>query len=208
MAAVSLLRLGQTADLGSIRQLLATAKSGQARPVAALALGYARDPSVVPVLKQELADEDLDVRIAAATALTHYREPDGVAYLKSALVNEDDSVSREHTGQVLDQVAFDGGYEVLIAAAGSPDTNLQMQGVRALGLNGGAKEIALLSEMLPHASDPLMRAQIAWALGRIARADGIALLIGLVQESDPAVRYTAADALDRTAQRLLTHTKG
>ncbi len=208
MAASSLLRLGESADLSLIRQVLVTPKNGQARSVAALALGYAHDPSVVPTLRHELTDNDLDVRIAAAAALTHYRERDGVDYLKHALVDEDDSVSREHAGQVLDQVAFDGGYDVLIAAAGSLDQNLQMSGVRALGLGGGAKEVALLSEMLPHTSDPLMRAQIAWSLGRIARPDGIAILIALVQEKDPAVRYTAADALDRTAQRLLIQMKG
>jgi HEAT repeat protein len=208
MAASALLRLGEAADLSLIRQVLVNPKNGQARSVAALALGYARDPSVVPTLRHELADDDLDVRIAAAAALTHYRERDGVDYLKHALVDEDDSVSREHAGQVLDQVAFDGGYDVLTAAAGSLDQNLQMSGVRALGLGGGAKEVALLSEMLPHTSDPLMRAQIAWSLGRIAQSDGIAILIALVQEKDPAVRYTAADALDRTAQRLLAQIKG
>jgi len=57
-------------------------------------------------------------------------------------------------------------------------------------------------------TDPLMRAQIAWSLGRISQPSAIVTLIELVQEQDPAVRYTAADALDRTAQRLVTNARG
>jgi len=48
-----------------------------------------------------------------------------------------------------------------------------------------------------------MRAQIAWSIGRIGKVRGIETLIAMVQEEDPAVRYTASDALDVTAQRLL-----
>jgi HEAT repeat protein len=44
---------------------------------------------------------------------------------------------------------------------------------------------------------------VAWALGRIGSRGSVAPLIAMVSELDHTVRYTAADALDRTAMRLL-----
>jgi HEAT repeat protein len=203
MAAESLLKLGEPVDLNLVEGILNDTTKGSARPVAALALGYAHDPRVVTVLKLALADDDLDVRIGAATSLTHYMEPAGAAYLKQAMTDMDDTVTRQHVGQVMDQLSLAGGYDVLIAAVGATDPNLQMSGIRALGLDGGQKELEVLTALLPHTTDPLMRAQIAWSIGRIGQARGIETLIAMVQEEDPAVRYTASDALDITAQRLL-----
>ena len=207
-AARSLLQIGKNADLNLLGTLLAESRNGDARPIAALALGYANDSSMVPILIHALSDDDLDVRIGAAAALTHYRQPTGVQYLKQVMVNADDSISRQHVAQVLEQVAFDGGYDVLLTAAGSPDPNLQMSGLHALGLKGGAKEVELMDKMLPHVADPLMRAQIAWSIGRIGTANGIEILIRLVQEHNAPVCYTAADALDRIALRLLGEDEG
>jgi HEAT repeat protein len=51
--------------------------------------------------------------------------------------------------------------------------------------------------------DPIVRANLAWALGRVGNPSVIALLLDLIRERDPAVRYTAADGLARTASRLL-----
>jgi HEAT repeat protein len=202
MAATSLLRLCVGVDLNVLRELVTDRRDGNARAIAAIALGYANDTSVLPLLHQAMSDVNTDVQIGAAAALTYYQQPAAVEYLKTAMVDTGDPVTRQHVAQVLDQVAFSGGYPVLIAAVGSADPNLEMAGVHALGLHGGQKEIVLLEQMLPHVKDPLMRAQIAWSLGRISQPASIDALIGLVQERDPAVRYTAADALDRIAQRL------
>ncbi len=51
--------------------------------------------------------------------------------------------------------------------------------------------------------DPIAHAEVAWALGRIGGRGSVAPLIAMVSELDHTVRYTAADALDRTAIRLL-----
>ena len=62
-----------------------------------------------------------------------------------------------------------------------------------------------LTDSLRTTADPIMRADVAWALGRIAGPRCIDPLMGMVVEPDPAVRYTAADALARTSNRLLDH---
>ncbi len=57
--------------------------------------------------------------------------------------------------------------------------------------------------LLRNNKDPITRADIAWSLGRIGSSNGISTLLALVQESNPAVRYTAADGLDHIAMHLL-----
>ena len=53
------------------------------------------------------------------------------------------------------------------------------------------------------ANDPIVRADVAWALGRIGRPKCIEPLLDMIAQPEPAVRYTAADALARTTSRLL-----
>jgi len=202
IAGRSLLMLGDNSGVGAIRSVLTDHSAGNARAPAAIALGFTGDRSVVPVLRTALTDEDIDVRIGAAAGLTHFGDPGGIAYLKGAM-NDADRITREHVGQVLEDVAFVGGHEVVMAALVSPDPNLSMSAVRAIGLHGGEREVPLLNGLLQRTNDAVARADLAWALGRIASHDGISVLIEMVREEEPAVRYTAADALDRTAKRLL-----
>jgi HEAT repeat protein len=202
VAGRSLLMLGDNSGVDAIRRALNDHSAGNARPPAALALGFASDRSVVPLLQTAMADEDIDVRIGSAVALTHFGDAGAITFLKGAM-RDNDQVTRQHVAQVMEDVAFVDGHEVVMAALASPDGELKMAAVRAIGLHGGVPEVPLLNALLQRTSDPVARADLAWALGRIANRDVISVLIGMVPEEEPAVRYTAADALDRTAKRLL-----
>jgi HEAT repeat protein len=202
VAGRSLLMLGDNSGVDAIRSVLSDHSAGNARAPAAIALGFTGDRSVVPILRAALTDEDIDVRIGAAVGLTHFGDSGGILYLKGAM-NDNDRITREHVGEVLEDVSFADGHEVLMAALVSPDPNLSMSAIRAIGIHGSARDVPLLNGLLQRTNDPVARADLAWALGRIASHDGISVLIGLVREEEPAVRYTAADALDRTAKRLL-----
>ena len=149
-----------------------------------------------------LTDQNIDVRIGAAAALTHYNDPGGIAYLKGAILDQD-QVTRRHAAQLFDDMAFDAARPILIEASASPDSEVQLAAVKALGISGGDPEVELLGELLRDNKDPITRADIAWSLGRIGSSNGIAMLLAMVQETDPAVRYTAADGLDHTAMHLL-----
>jgi HEAT repeat protein len=201
-AAYSLLRLGDRYAEEIAESILRGHVDDNARAMAAVALGRARDPRVAGLLRESIRDRNIDVRIGAAVALTHYGDPVGVEYLKAAM-QDDDSMTRLHVGQLLDEVEFQNAREVLIAAVASPDPELSMLGIRAIGLSGGAGEVGLLVRLADRAADPIARAEVAWALGRIGSRGSVAPLIAMVSELDHTVRYTAADALDRTAMRLL-----
>jgi HEAT repeat protein len=202
MAAYSLLRLGDNSAEETAESILRGRFDDDARAVAAVALGRAHDPRVAGLLREATKDHNIDVRIAAAVALTRYGDPVGAEYLRGAIQDED-SVTRLHVGQLLDEVEFQNAREVVMAAVASPDPELSLLAIRAIGLSGGASNIALLVGLADKAGDPIARAEVAWALGRIGTAGSVSPLIAMVSELDHTVRYTAADALDRTATRLL-----
>jgi len=201
-AAESLLLLGDNSGVQMLRNTLNDHSEGNARAIAAVALGYAHDPTSLAMLRQALTDQNIDVRIGAAAALTHYNDPGGVAYLRGA-IHDQDQVTRRHAAQLFDEMQFDVARPVLVEALSSPDADVQLAAVKALGVAGGEPEVVLLGQLLRESKDPITRADIAWSLGRIGSPNGIALLLAMVQETDPAVRYTAADGLDHTAMHLL-----
>jgi HEAT repeat protein len=201
-AAEALLLLGDNSGVPMLRTVLNDRTDGNARAMAAVALGYAHDPASVPMLKQALVDQNIDVRLGAAAALTHYGDSGGVTYLRGA-IRDPDQVTRRHAAQLFDDIAFDSGHPILVEALSSPDADVELAAVKTLGTAGGDPEVELLGTLLRASKDPIARADIAWSLGRIGSPNGIEMLLAMVQETDPAVRYTAADGLDHTAMHLL-----
>lgn len=202
MAAESLLLLGDNSGVGMLRTTLNDHSQGNARAMAAVALGYAHDPASLAMLRQALMDENIDVRIGAAAALTHYRDKGGVAYLRGA-IEDQDRMTRRHAAELFDELDFATGHPILVEALASSDSDVELAAVKALGTEGGEPEVELLGRLLRSSKDPITRADIAWSLGRIGSPNGIVMLLGMVQETTPAVRYTAADGLDHTAMHLL-----
>jgi HEAT repeat protein len=202
IVADSLLRLGDSSAVETAESILRDHVDDNARAMAAVTLAYARDARVVALLRRALNDHNIDVRLGAAVALTHYADPLGSRNLL-AFVRDEDPVTRLHLGQLLDEIEFHNGREVLLAALASPDSNLSVRAIHAIGLLGGQRDTGLLSRFAEEDDDSLRRAEVAWALGRIGTADVIEPLMALVADSDRSVRYTAADALDRAAMCLL-----
>ena len=201
-AAHSLLLLGDNSGLETVLGILYNNQNSDFRASAALALGDARDPRAEAALKKVLTDTDIEVRLAAAGALTHYNDASGLPVIRTAMDSED-SHTRLQAGQLLEHLDFNVGRATILGALVAQDPGLRMAAVHALGTLGGEKEIVFLTESLPKTTDPMMRADVAWALGRIGGTRSIAPLMGLVVETDSAVRYTSADALARTSTRLL-----
>src|SRR5262249_47693446 len=114
-AAQALLLLGDNSGVAMLRTTLSDRSEGNARAMAAVALGYPHDRVSFPMLKQALADQNIDVRLGAAAALTHYGDPGGVTYLRGA-IRDPDQVTRRHAAQLFDDIAFDSGHPILVEA--------------------------------------------------------------------------------------------
>src|SRR5581483_9388824 len=203
MASRSLLLLGDQSGVAYLRQVVFDrSQDTNARAVAAVALGFANDPSAVPLLKQALTDHKLEVRIGAAAALTHNGDSMGAEYLKNSLANSDD-VTRLEISQLFEDLGQDVGAAVILSGLNSPYANVQLAAIKALATTGNERNAALLSGLLRDHNDPTVRAEVAWALGRIGSSSSIATLLVMVPEQEPMVRYTAADSLNHIATHLL-----
>lgn len=199
----SLLQLGDDSGMDTIKAALKDSHEVWAMATAALAMGDAHDPRVVPMLKQALtAQDDVDVRLAAAVALTHYNDPAGVEFIKGAL-QADDPITVRYIGELLDDIDLTNAREILTIALANPDIGLRMAALKTLGSIGGEPEAVALKDVLARINEPTSRALIARALGRIARPACIEPLLAMVPESTAMERYTAAAGLERTASRLL-----
>jgi len=198
----ALLLLGDNSTVPQLRIALEHSPERDVRALAALALGDAHDRAMVKPLQRALASGDPEVKMAAAAALTHYAQRDGLEILKAAIANHEYLV-RHWLGELLEHIDFAVGRDLLTAALDSADPGLQLAATKAIGLLGGEAEVTMLMRQFRRADDPIVRADVAWALGRIARPNCIEPLIDMIAQPDAAVRYTAADALARTTSRLL-----
>jgi len=171
---------------------------------AALDLGDAQDPSVIPTLKQTVVSDKANprVRLADAVALTHYGNADGMPLLKNALVDESFG---HYLPPLLDHLDLKLGRPVLMGALKSSDQVTRLSAIEAIGRAGGDPEIIVLTDAGSKTDDPMEVAQIAWSLGHIGRPHCIQPLLAMVQNPAPQVRDTAADSLGHTADKLSGH---
>ncbi len=202
-AAHSMILLGDRTPIDTLEVGLASAESDVAAE-AALALGDARDPAAVDLLKEVMASERAaaQVRLAAAVALTHYGNPEGLPMLQRAL---DDERNRNdiYIISMLDHLDFAVGRSLIVDATRSGSQEIRLTAYEIIGRSGGDPEVGLLSNALRQTGDQTERAQIAWSLARIGRPASIPVLLEAIQDPTPEIRDTAAEGLAQVADKAL-----
>lgn len=168
---------------------------------AALALGDAHNPAEVDVLEATASSEraTAQLRLAAAVALTHYGIRQGMPLLSAAL--DDRGRPGIYLPGMLDRLDFAVGRPLILRALSSSEQQVRLTAFEVIGRSGGKAEIGVLSEAIERTGEPIDLAQIAWSLGRIGRPDSIPILLDVMQNPAPEVRYTAAEALARIADK-------
>jgi HEAT repeat protein len=200
-AAHALLRLGDESGAPVVLAALDGAP-GAGRAAATLALGYSKEGRFITVLNGLLEDPEPDVTIAAAAALTRHGKKQGLPKLRQALEDED-GITRRHVAMLLEHMDYAIAREVVLAGLGASDQGVKLAAAQVVGTAGDARALGALAGMLRADEDPIVRADVAWALGRMSSVKVIEPLVELVQEESAAVRYTAADGLARTTGRLI-----
>jgi len=199
-AAHSMVLLGDRTSIDTLEVGLGS-YDAEVAAAAALALGDARDPAAVDLLKETLASKRAapQVRLAAAVALTHYSNRDGLPMLETAL--NDPKPRVVYFSSMLDHIDFNAGRALILRATNSSSQEMRLTAYEMLGRSGGEAEIKLLSAALERTGDSMDRAQIAWSLGRIGRPASIPILLEVIQDPAPETRYTAAEGLARIADK-------
>jgi HEAT repeat protein len=194
------------------------------RARAAAAIGGLRLTEASPRLERLLHDRNISVRIAAARALGRIASPFAARALldalDQALVPEQRLVEalggawaeapllaafraprtialRVPLADALGRTGSPAAAEALAAAMPAASVDLRVRIVRALARLGGAAPVRrAMSD--PHAG---VRAQAAWALGRLGDPDASDLLEAGTLDSVPWVRANCAAALRRLAEK-------
>lgn len=168
------------------------------RSVAAVALGFTRDPVVLSPLCAALTDQEPDVVLNALLGIGELASPDTppaeICYL---LRNDNDPWIRNNAAFALQSIVAAGAtpteaiLEACREALGDSEAGVRAQCASTLGMAHDAASTKELGDLL-YDSAPLASAAAATALGSIGRE---------VPEAKGRCARLLADALDRTGKK-------
>ena len=163
------------------------------RNVAAVFLGWMKDPSPVGALERRVAGAAPSA-VPAIRALGHGEWPEGLPPLLDALDRPETEV-RVAAAWALGQYERASTVEDLVRLLTDTDVSVRRTALWALGR---IERSSAVPAILPHLDDPeaSVRLNAVWALGRIESSAAIpALVARLAADSDPDVRNAIAWAL-------------
>jgi HEAT repeat protein len=215
-APVSQLRAGAAERLGLLATTEAERRLGRlviddeslrVRIVATRALGKAGTPSAAEILLASLSRPRRVPGGIVAAALLQLG-PDAVPALRAALVSDRaDPRERAMAADILGLIDDLPVWESLVRTASSPDLQLRISSVRALGRLGVPQAAGPIIRWLARAEAPELRATAARALGRIGDPASAAALGDCLDDPHYWVAHNAAAALAAlgpAGQRTLT----
>lgn len=193
-AYAALYKLGKHDMLTDITSA-ATLPDPEVRMAAFGVLGRLKRPSTVSVLSQGVYDPEPSVRAFAAGALGEYGTADGVAPLTHALGDEVARV-RGVAAVSLGRLGIRDTRPLIQALLRDASMQVRASAVEGLLRLGDASVTLIVTDLARH-SDPSIRAAAAQALGATSDKQGMAILHTLLQDQQPQPRLSAAKALGK-----------
>jgi hypothetical protein len=178
-----------------------TSQESLRRAYAASALGEIGDPRGIPALRELFAEPNSLVKMHAAGALAGFDLAEVEPLLQDGLRDSDAKV-RLAAAKALARKDAQKSVEILIYKARyDPDRQVRVQAIRSLGVIGGARAVAYLSEAYrdPLPAD-LYRDEALGAL--LAAEPGAALAAARSVVDEESARKGGSSALEFTARRL------
>jgi HEAT repeat protein len=154
--------------------------------------------SLSPAIKQRLfsivsnPEADYVVRCSLAKAIA--RDTDAVPVLIRVLQDNNVFV-KEAAANALANTRGHQAFEPLLAALDDPEEIVRGASALALAGTGDSAAVPALSEILKTDDSPSVRRRVVWALSFFDHPEVPDLLTQCLQDPDPHVRETAADAL-------------
>jgi HEAT repeat protein len=159
-------------------------------------LGRVRQFDALPKLRIAIARTDLsaEAKLAIVRAVGYMAHIDGNSVLLTALSDGDATVRaaavsawREILGQV--------DVKPLVAKLGDSDAKVRAAAATVIGVYGEPSARVMLEQLVTTDTDPFVRRNSAWALGRIGSLDSAAALRTASNDSSGIVRGFASAAL-------------
>lgn len=190
------------------RELENQAQSGppRNRGIASAALGFGADPSVLPVIMNNVGSDNDSVQANALLGVAALASEDTPLGPLQEIVWDPD-VS-EATVQNAAFAAFrlagqlrrdpEGGLSaMLIPLLERPEADVRAQAVAALGMIDAAHAIPMIARMAKNDPQPIVRTAAAYALGEIGSPGSGETLVKLLDDPDPLTAGTARGSLTK-----------
>jgi HEAT repeat protein len=183
-----LARLGDTRSSAQLIRLLSAPESAVRRE-AALALGHLSAPQAVPALIELLTDPSDEVRAASCRALGSLQDPRSCPPLCHALQDDYETV-RIAAAAALGVLGDNRAVAPLCEAAALERlTEPQVACIRALGQLADPASLPHLKDLLKRT--PQVKTQAVVAIGQIATAEAVDVLLPLLEDPQAIIRYHA-----------------
>lgn len=159
-------------------------------------LGRVRQFDALPQLRTAIARTDLsaEAKLAIVRAVGYMAHIDGNSVLLTAMNDGDASVRaaavtawREILGQV--------DVKPLVSKLGDPDARVRAAAATVIGVYGEPSARVMLEQLVTTDTDPFVRRNSAWALGRIGSPESAQALRTATQDKSGIVRGFASAAL-------------
>jgi len=156
------------------------------------ALGALGNRDVLPTLQAMIEHDQKLVRVYAAAALWRLGEEATVAELVEALAGDEEARVRENVAVQLAPVDSARALSILLSLASDPEEMVRREALRSLSARDAGVEV-----FVPHLEDTSYQvAAVALdALARLGTADALPSLRPLLENSNPYVALSAANAI-------------
>ena len=192
--------LANIRDRRAVASLVASLRaepSPELRGLSAAALGeIGGDASLVAIAKAFKSETALLARIEMIAAFGRFRDRRAVAPLAALLASAKSTNIRRRAAIALGQGRHPAATQALAEAVERPQ-NQSFTGdlVDAIGRTGGPGAAPPLTALMGRSRDPLLRIRITIALGSITDGDASKLLIKLLDDPRPPIRFHAIRGL-------------
>ncbi len=195
-AAEAIAYLGIPAALEPLLQLALFEKGEGVRRAAATAMGVLDSEKALALLVEALEDADPQVREAAAKALEYMGNPATLEPLFQVALFDKGGGVRRAAATAMGALDSEKALALLVEAMEDTDPQVRKAAAKALEYMGNPAALEPLFQVALFGEDESVRRAAATAMGALDSEKALALLVEVLEDTDPQVREATVKALE------------